>query len=205
MLLAASVTFGDQATVRTFDQDVRGQLPPDFVVAAVRQETPGGWRVEREGPNQVLRHAPDATATGWSVAVAQQEPLPNVLVSARVRLTGGTRAGGVVWRYRDDRNFHAVVLDLDAQKISAYRVIDGHRVRFDVRDDLELDPGAWYTVKVVHEGTRVSVWLGGIRVLTDEDRRHSRDAPGRAGVLASGAGDTAFDDLRVEPRGGVHD
>jgi hypothetical protein len=202
ILTMAIVIGGQPPAVRTFDQDPAGRLPSDFAVAAVRQPSAGDWRIGRDGKNQFLRHAPDPGASGWSLAIAEGDPWPNVLVSARLRLTDGARAGGLVWRYRDADNFQAAVLDLDDQRISAYRVVDGHRVRFDVRDGLELDPGAWYTIKVVHEGARVLVWLGGIRVLTDEDSRHSRDQAGRAGVLAAGAGDTAFDDLRVERRGG---
>ena len=189
-----------RAQVHSFEGPPAGVLPPGFTLAAWRQPAPGPWTVDRVGSTLALHHAPDTAADGWAIALTPDAAMNDSLVSARLRLSGGTRAGGVVWRYVDDRNFHAAVLDLRRGELAAYRVVDGNRVRFDDRDDLELDPDAWHVLKVVHEDGRVLVSLGGIRVLEERERQSPRLAGGRVGVLAHGAADAWFDDLRVERR-----
>ena len=63
----------------------------------------------------------------------------DVSVSARVRLAGGQRSGGIVWRVQDAENYYLARLDLDRQDIGLYRVAGGNRTRIEGEDDLELD------------------------------------------------------------------
>jgi hypothetical protein len=184
----------------TFDADPSGKPPGGFVMSAFRQDSPGTWTIARTGANGLLSHPAEAARTGWSLAVAPTGPVRDVVVSVRLRLAGGGRAGGVVWRYQNAENFDAVLLDLARGEISAYRVVGGSRITFDTEDDLELDVDGWHTVKVAQDGSEVSVSLGGIRVFHDRDRRDARPREGLAGVVAGGNSEVWFDDLRIEPR-----
>jgi hypothetical protein len=89
-----------------------------------------------------------------------------------------------------------VDLSLGQQSISLYRVVNGNRVRLELEDDLELDPAAWYTLKLVQRERSVRVYLGGIRVFEDRDRASA--ARGGVGVWCGGASVAQFDDLRVQ-------
>ena len=183
---------------RTFDAEAAGAPPAGFTFAAMRQPTPGTWAVRRQGTNGYLAHDAEPSAAGFSLAILEQRPGREFVASARLRLAGGARAGGLVWHYLDEHNFYAAVLDLTKQELAVYRVAGGNRVRLDVEDDLELDPDAWHTVKVSYDDRTMFVALGGIRVL---EKRESRESPapkdGRLGVIAAGTSDAWFDDLRV--------
>ena len=78
--------------------------------------------------------------------------------------------GGLVWRVQDAENYYLARLDLDRQDIGLYRVTAGNRTRIEGEDDLELDPTAWHTLRVVQEDENIRVYLGGIRVLRARDR-----------------------------------
>jgi len=186
-------------SVRHFNDDRAGAQPSGFVLASMRQPSPGMWTVERTAANGYLLHAGNAAhAGGFSLAMAPHPTPADVLVSARLRLTGGSRAGGVVWNYVDVDHYSAAVLDLLRGELIWFRVVDGNKVRVEIEDDLELDGEAWHTLKVISDGSRVTVWLGGIRVLED-DRRGARSAVAVwAGVLAAGDAEAQFDDLRIE-------
>jgi hypothetical protein len=186
-------------SVRHFNDDRPGVLPPGLVLASMRQPSPGTWTVERTAANGYLLHAANAAhAGGFSLALAPPPTPADLLVSARVRLTGGSRAGGVVWNYVDGDHYSSAVLDLRRGELIWYRVADGNKVRVEIEDDLELDGDAWHTLKVTTDGNRVSVWLGGIRVLQDERRAAPSAVPVLAGVLAAGDSEAQFDDLRIE-------
>ena len=166
----------------------------------MRQDTPGTWRVRRDGANGVLVHQAAEGAAGFGLALAPDAPLRDVQASVRLRLAGGARAGGLVWRYADANNYYGAILDLMRAEVVLFRVSAGNRTFLEREDDLELDPDAWHTLKIVHDESRIQVSLGGIRVFEERDRRYDRDtAPGRAGVIAAGAAEVWFDDLRIEP------
>ena len=188
-----------QGPAITFDTYAAGAPPADFALLAMRQPQPGVWRVDRDGSQAFLTHAADAAATGYALALGPAPPLRDLSVAARVKLAGGARTGGLVWRCQDASNYFAVLLDLTRGVLSMYRVVDGNRVTIEREGDLELDPDAWHTLKVVHDGTHVYVSLGGIRVINERDGRLDRFGPGRAGVIATGDSDVRFDDLRIEP------
>ena len=201
-IMVAVVSVAAQApTLFTFDQVPAGTLPAGFTTAAFRQPASGQWAVNRVGSGAALHHAAVPDGTGWSLALAP-DPAPAAFrVTARMRLSGGSRAGGLVWHYQDARNFMAALLDLEDGDLELFRVSDGNRIRLEDRDGLELDPLAWHTLRVIVGEGRTTVSIGGIRVL-DWDERRSGGRMGRVGLLAHGRAETAFDDLRVEPPSG---
>ena len=200
--LAAGAAVGAQTLLtRTFDDDKGSGVPAGFTLAAMRQPDPGKWWLRRQGTESSLAHVATAGAAGFGIAVADASGIQDLSVTVRLRLAGGARSGGVVWRYRDAQNFYAAILNLARGTLAGYRVTDGNMIRIEgmFEDDLELDPNAWHTLKVVHDGTQMSVSLGGIRVFEENDRR-DRMRSGLVGLIASGDSDVWFDDLRLEAR-----
>lgn len=200
MACAAAVTLSAQsAPVRTFDADPLDATPSGFTFASMRQPTAGVWRIGASPGERFLIHGPDRVASGYAMAVVEGSPIRNVVVSARLKLVGGGHAGGLVWRYQDAQNYYAAVLDLAAGTLSMHRIADGNRITIEREGDLELDPGGWHTLKVVHADATVYISIGGIRVINERDRRLDRFGPGRAGLLAAGDSEVWFDDVRIEP------
>jgi hypothetical protein len=203
VLSIAAVALAGQAPVlRTFDADRAGP-PAGFQLSIMRQTAPGLWAIRREGPSGWLDHQGRPENRGYAMAIADGVADRDLMVSARVRFGEGARIGGLVWRYADEGHFWAVLLDLSAREIAMYRVTGGHRVEIEETEDLELDPAAWHTIKVVHVDGRTYVTLGGVRVFDDRDDRRSRTDPlGRVGLIAAGNATVSFDDFRLEPARG---
>jgi hypothetical protein len=196
--LAAS-TAADAGRVHTFDRDAPNRRPAGFVLAAMRQPDAGRWRVRREGRAGALVHAAARAADGYALAIEDQAAARPFKVSARVRLEGGARTGGLVWRYTDDQNFDALVLDLAHGTLALYRVRDGNRVRVEFEDDLELDPAGWHRLQVTLDDDATRASIGGVRVFVHHHRDRAADRPaGRVGLIATGDSTVAFDDLRVD-------
>jgi two-component system OmpR family response regulator len=174
-----------QATVRGFESDRQGMPPVGFLFSETREAAPHRWTVRRSGQVQVLEHRGDTVnGRGFSTAVLDQPQLQELEVSARIRFLSGDREAGLVWRYRDPRNYYQAELSLGGQSISLFRIADGNRVRLDVEDDLELDPEAWYTLKVVQRERSIRVYLGGIRVFEERIDRSMCPAVSVSGAAA---------------------
>lgn len=204
LCLIGSTLVAQEPLHRTFDDDPVDHAPAGFTLSAMRQPEAGRWLIERPNNdhNGCLAHRAKAGATGYGIAIMDARVPDDLAVTVRMRGTAGARGSGLVWRYRDHQNFYSLLLDLSRGELSVYRIASGIRVRLDVLDDLELDPHAWHTLKVVHVGSTMRVSLGGIRVFEEQDRRYEGRpaATGRVGVMASGNSDVWFDDLRAETK-----
>jgi hypothetical protein len=199
LAVAAAAAFAAAETSRTFDADPAGRPPAGFTFHVVRHQAPPHWLVEREQANGFLAHRGEtAGQAGFALALVEADGQSDLSVSARVRLAGGQRSGGLVWRVQDPENYYLARLDLDRQDIGLYRVTAGNRTRIDGEDDLELDATAWHTLRVVQEEENIRVYLGGIRVLRARDRTFSTG--GRAGLWCAGDAVAHFDDLRLGTR-----
>jgi hypothetical protein len=194
----ALATLSAQATMRTFDDDAVGSAPPGLTFAMARQQTIGRWLVRAEGSNHYLTHLADTAASGGFALAVLDTPHPaQMRASVRLKLIEGERVGGLVWRYQDAENFYLAALDLRVQELALYRVVRGNRIQLDEEDELELDPLAWHSVRVVQDDDDIRVSLGGVGVLRARDRTLAEG--GRAGVWSGGGATTWFDDLRIEP------
>jgi hypothetical protein len=89
-----------------------------------------------------------------------------------------------------------VQLDLVRQELAIYRVSSGNRIRLEREDDLELDPEAWHSLRILQEDGQIRVYLGGIRVFSERDRQPRGAAS--VGLWTSGDTTVMFDDFRVE-------
>ena len=206
VFLAASVIAASTGAVaqrntlvhRDFENEAAGQAPAGFVFAETRDAAPKRWSIQRDGAMQVLVHAGNlAVGRGFATAVLETPALRDVELSVRVRFGGGERTGGLVWRYLDAGNYYFVELNLGEHAIRLYRMVNGNRVRLEDEDDLELDPTAWHSLKVIQRDRSVRVYLSGIRVFEERDRTLA--AAGTVGVWCGGNSVAQFDDLRLEP------
>jgi hypothetical protein len=193
---------GQTVNEHTFDDGPETGPPPGFTFDSFRQPEPGRWTIEKEADNGFLCHQRD-TARGYSLALVEGAAPSNLMVTARVRVPAGGRAGGLVWRYLDDRHYYSLVLDLARQKVTLIRVSGGHHLQLDSEDDLELDADDWHVLKVTHVGNTVKASLGGVHIFDDEDRRSTwwTSDTTRVGLIAAGDSRVEFDDVRFSTRG----
>lgn len=200
VLAVTTVAAGPQrGNVRTFDAESPDAPPTGFKFASMRQETPGAWLIRRDESGGRLAHPGIENSRGFSMAIADGEPMGDVAVSVRLRLSGGRRVGGIISRYQDAGNYYMTLLDLEDGELRMYRVFEGNRNRIEFRDNLELDPESWLALKVVHRDNVVYALLGGVRVFEDSQAVNRAFPPGRSGLIATGDTDAWFDDLHVEP------
>ena len=196
--LFVQVAAAAQATlVRTFEDDKIGAPAGGFTTAAGRSAVADRWTVRREGSGRVFVHqGHPSPPDGFTVAILSGAQYHDVELSVRLKATGGSRAAGLVWKYQDPENHYAVHLDLARQELGVYRVSSGNRIRLEREDDLELDPDAWHSLKILQEDGEIRVYLGGIRVFVERDRQPR--APAGVGLWSAGDTSVMFDDFRVE-------
>ena len=134
---------------------------------------------------------------GW--ALVKDTSVSNGFVQVRFRSVGGRedRAGGVIWRWRDPRNYYVARAHALAGNVQAFRVVDGRR------DDLVPHGGAtgfdsrgatsraWHTLRVDFAGAEFLVSLDGRRLFTVRD--DALEGPGAVGLWSKADSVTEFE------------
>ncbi len=197
---------GCEARGTGFDSAAPGSLPQDW---AARDSQAGRWAVvqDRSAPSRpfVLAQLSPAPPGVFSLAVLQTEQIADGSVSVKFKPVSGSqdRSGGLVWRYRDSRNYYLARASALANSLSVLRVQNGRPVPLAARGkptlfgvERRVPSQSWSTLKVSFRGSRFRVYFNHRQLLEVEDGAFP--GPGKVGLLTEADSVTYFDDFRIE-------
>lgn len=178
----------------SFDGDATGQPPTGWSCGATGKGTPR-WTVEADDsapsrPN-VLKQSGKATFP-WCVRDDVQVADGAVEVKFKPIAGKDDQAGGVVWRWKDARNYYVARANALEQNVSLYYTIDGSR-RTIKYANAPVSPNTWHTLKATYKGDAIEVALDGKTYIEVKDAHIS--GPGKAGVWTKADSVTVFDDF----------
>ena len=189
-LLSTSVV----AQTVNFDADVVGAAPSGWTCGVTGRGSPR-WAVASEpgapsGAN-VLRQSGSGTFP-WCVRTGTS--LSDGFVEVKFKPVSGRedQAGGLVWRWKDGRNYYVARANALENNVSLYYTEGGSRktLRY---VDAPVAAGAWHTLRVEFVAARIAVSLDGKRYIDVEDGHIA--GPGAVGVWTKADSVTAFDDF----------
>jgi hypothetical protein len=187
------------AVLFPFDRDKVGSVPTNFETAMTQGEPAGDWSVQPDGAGRVLAYTVKKPHEAFGVAIAKSPSFKDVAVSVRIKTTGGAyQAAGVVWRYKDARNYYVARIKTADKNVHLFRVVDGKRTSITGKEAPSLAPNAWQKLEVTHRGGAITVSLGGATLLTAND---DTLAEGRVGVWYKDDTAVLFDDLEAKGMG----
>ena len=198
-LLGSASLADDEVSNWNFDADKVDERPAGFYFDDTGRAPDGKWRVVDDDGNHVLAQLDRSRDKDrFALAVVEGSSFGDVRVSVRLKVVEGDvdKAGGVMWRYRDSENYFVARLDVGERNVRLFRIRDGNRVQFGVKEKLDVQPGQWYTLRVEHRGRDVKVYLDD-EVILIERERHFRRA-GRIGLWAIADSVIHFDELRAQ-------
>jgi len=203
-------------SVINFDNATVGKTPPGWTVPATGRGTAVRWEVRKDpsAPTQPYVLAPvegDSKGAGDSKEPAVSLAILNTMtvrdgdISVRLKPVTGRddEGGGLVFRYRDERNYYLVRADARRHEVTVYKVENNRPMpilprgapasTFGVKHDIE--PNTWSILKVSVRGSRFQVYVNHHRILQAEDS--SLSGPGKVGLSTAAGSVTYFDDFRV--------
>jgi 3-keto-disaccharide hydrolase len=195
-LIAVSMLAG---TTWNFDADDLDKPPSGFEFATTAKAPAGKWIVKKDGDATVLAQIDqDKTDGRYAMAVVKDGSFKDVRLSVRGKPVSGEvdQSVGLVWRYKDSENYYVARSNVIEKNVRLYRVVDGKRIKFASKDEVEIKHGAWQTLKVEHVGKSIRVFLDDKKMIEAEDEAF-KDA-GRVGLWIKADAVTYFDDLTAE-------
>lgn len=173
---------------------------------------PAGWSTAQtgEGHGSVWKVVADKSAPSKSgVALAQTaegpSPLYNLCFTDQTRFGRGLKlkvalrtvegkidqGGGLVWLYKDAKNYYITRYNPLEDNFRLYFVRDGKRVQLATKEDLKLDCKAWHTIEVTHIGDVIACTLDGKIKLEAKDSTFTES--GKVGLWTKADAQTHFD------------
>jgi hypothetical protein len=201
------------AHIVNFDHAQLGKVPPGWTVAVTNPGAPAEWEIRKDpsAPTQPYVFAQlsvDPRLDRFPLAIFETRPVRDADISVRVKPVSGreTRSGGLVFRYRDDRNYYAVRANAADGNVAIYKVENGQRIPIAPRGlpptasgvKHDIRPNAWQILKVSVRGNRFQVYVNHRRILEAEDSTFN--SPGKVGLCTIGDSVTYFDDFRLYPK-----
>ncbi|MCU1326397.1 MAG: hypothetical protein JWN34_1767 [Bryobacterales bacterium] len=193
-----------------FDSSRPGSAPANWSLATASDGAPA-WVVRADASAPSRRNVLEGSATGEDSTVAIFNPVVcrdgDVSVKFRIdpKAPGGT--AGIVWRYKDHKNYYRLDFNAGRQTISLFRVQDGVRSPIPerrtgsgpVKRNHDIRPGEWHVAKISFRGNNIKVFFGNRRLFEATDIGHSQT--GKVGVITTGTTVAAFDDFRIDKKG----
>jgi hypothetical protein len=204
-------------TILVFDilagRSVAADPPLQFTLTqADVGKLPTGWSAAQTGDGQgsVWKVVADAsTPSKCGFALAQTAKSPNALFNICVadqsrfgrnlRLRTFLRAvegeldqgGGLVWLFKDAKNYYVTRYNPLEDNFRLYYVKDGKRIQLATKEDIQLDKKAWHTIVVTHRDDTIRCTLDEKYKLEVKDNTFTE--PGKVGVWSKADARSHFD------------
>jgi len=163
------------------------------------------WEILRDhtAPTQpyvLAQVSNDPTDNRFPLAILDNLTLRDGDVSVRIKPVAGRegRAGGLVWRYRDENNYYLVRANALEKNVMVYKVQNGRRTQIDRGAHHDIPSNDWSILKISVRGNRFQVYVNHRRLMQVQDNTFT--GPGRVGLCTVADSVTYFDDFRVYPK-----
>ncbi len=169
------------------------------------QGAPPRWEVlkDQSAPTQpyvLAQVSNDPSGDRAPLAILEGLTLRDGEVSVRIKPVGGGdgHGGGLVWRYRDERNYYLVRANASDKTVAVFRVQNGNRTAIAAPVRHEIPANAWSILKIAARGNRFQVYVDHRRIMEGQDGAFP--AAGKVGLCTVAESVMYFDDFRVNPR-----
>jgi hypothetical protein len=201
------------ANVITFDRDSLGTTPPGWTVAMTNRGIPPRWEIVRDPsaptpPNVLAQTSSDTQNDRLPLAILNRIYMRDGDLSVRMKLVSGRQdqAGGIIFRYRDEKNYYSLRASAMGDDVALYKVENGRSSpisprgmpasTFEVKHDIQ--PNAWQILKISFRGNQFQVYVNHRRLFRAQDSTFG--GAGKVGLCTVSDSVTYFDDFRVNPK-----
>jgi hypothetical protein len=195
-----------------FDEATAGAAPPGFTTAVTGPGAEGEWIVEENpgapsGTRILVQRSHELTSARFPLCIYDAFVSSDAAIEVAFQTLSGSvdQAAGIVWRYKDARNYYVVRANALEGNVVLYKVENGKRSDLDPIGSGPLTYGSkapvarnqWQRLRVDVRGARFAVFLNGEALFEVHDSTFP--GPGRVGLWTKADSVTAFDDLKIDP------
>ena len=159
-----------------------GKLPTGWKAAQTGKGDGRVWKVvaDDSAPSKrgfVLAQTAESPRGLFNLCMADDGAYKDVEVQVAFKAVRGKedQGGGIVWRYRDAKNYYVAMNPLESN-YRVYKVVEGKRIQLGTKEDLKIPAGEWHTLKIKQAGEQIECWLDGKKYLQVKDGTFTKAA-----------------------------
>jgi hypothetical protein len=203
LLGPAGAAAEDKASAFRFDKDDVGKAPAGWTVDRTGKGEGSVWVVVADktapsGTGRALAQTAEGPGPLFNLCVVDEGNFKDVEVSVAFKAVRGKRdqGGGIVWRYRDNRNYYIARMNPLENNYRVYKVVGGKRIQLDTKEGLKVPVNEWHTLKIEMKGDRIECYLDGRKMLEATDSTFT--GAGKVGLWSKADAQTRFDNFTVK-------
>lgn len=177
-----------------FDNEKVGAVPTGWT-ATKTGKGEAKWSVAKDEsapsrPN-VLKQSGVAA---FPICIKDEPSINNGYVEVKFKPVSGEedRAGGIIWRCKDENNYYVARANALEDNVCIYYTLNGRRTE-KKRTSMKVSSGDWHLLRVDFQGNRFTVTLDGKKAIEWVDDTF-KDA-GKVGLWTKADSETLFDDF----------
>jgi len=178
-----------------------GKLPQGWIAAKTGEGPGSAWQVVEDstapGGKALAQTSPDGPNALFNLCVAEKANYLDVDLRAAFKAVAGKidQGGGLVWRYKDAKNYYISRMNPLENNFRLYKVVDGKRTQLG-SVDVNAPAGKWHTLRIVQDGNRIQCYLNDKLELESKDETFKE--PGKIGFWTKADAQTHFAGLTVK-------
>lgn len=182
-----------------FENATAGSLPPGWSVAT------GNWTVRTNASapagSKVLA-SPSTSLNETAILNDAAGTWGDLEARVMFNVLGGEKgqAGGIVFRYKDAKNYYVVRYNHNELAWNLFRTIDGNRQKFEPTAGATEFQGAlnkWTELRLEARGAHIQVYSGDLKVIDHMETDANAPTAGKIGLWTRYDSHTEFDDFSV--------
>ncbi|MDO8126872.1 MAG: hypothetical protein Q6359_06565 [Candidatus Brocadiales bacterium] len=177
-----------------FDNDAEGNVLNDFIIVT------GKWGIVKDNaaptkPNVIAQTAKNQ-GDYFNVAILDNGNYEDVELSVDMRAFAGEedQGGGLIWRFRDIKNYYVVRYNPLEDNFRVYKVVRGNRIQLQSAG-IKQSTG-WHKIKVEMKGNHIKCYYDDRKYL--EVRDDTFKEAGKIGLWTKADAITYFDNFIVK-------
>jgi hypothetical protein len=176
-----------------------GKLPEGWIAAKTGEGEGSVWKVVEDpsapGGKALAQTSADGPNKLFNLCVAKEASFRDLDMSIDFKANAGKldQGGGLVWRYKDAKNYYVARMNPLEDNFRFYKVADGKRTQL-ATADVKAPAGQWHRLRVVQDHNRVQCYLDGKLYLDVQDETFSD--VGQIGFWTKADAQTSFADLK---------
>ena len=174
-----------------FDNDEVGKLPAEWTDAT------STWLIASDGSNKAMKQAGKNEGDKFNICVQNKLNYQNLEMEVRIKALEGQedQGGGLVWRYRDAKNYYITRANPLENNFRVYKVVNGNRKQMESAN-VTFKKGEWYNIKVSMTGNNINCYYNGQKLLIHTDDTFPN--AGLVGFWSKADAVSLFDDLKIK-------
>jgi hypothetical protein len=191
-----------EGTSWNFDKQKVGAVPTGWKVAETTGKgKPGKWEVIADttapsAPNIVALTKTQNTGNTFNLLMAEGPILKDLDLEVKVKVISGknNQGSGLLWRAIDPNNYYLARWTPLSNNFRVYCIKDS-KPRQLATVNVKIDPKAWHTIKINHQGDKIMAFLDGKKLIDVNDITLAK--AGMIGLCTKADAAAAFDDIQV--------